>query len=166
MLGVFRHQRLWRPLFTLARLFRGTGLPRAFAGGGRVGFGMGMLAAVRRMAQGREAQRHGGPAAHGTRTPAPRKHRPWLRADRAPAPSAPAPTVALFRGCVMDTLFRHVHEATRRTLEANGYRVVEVDGADLLWGAARARRRPRRRATALALQNLAAFAATRPTTSW
>ena len=28
----------------------------------------------------------------------------------------------------MDTLFRHVHEATRRTLEANGYQVVEVEG--------------------------------------
>jgi len=28
----------------------------------------------------------------------------------------------------MDTLFRRVHDATRRTLEANGYRVVEVDG--------------------------------------
>jgi glycolate oxidase iron-sulfur subunit len=34
--------------------------------------------------------------------------------------------VALFRGCVMDTLFREVHEATRRTLSANGYRVIEV----------------------------------------
>src|SRR5262245_23894120 len=50
VLGVFRNQRLWRPLFTLARLFRGTGLPRALAGGGRFGFGMGMVAstAVRR----------------------------------------------------------------------------------------------------------------------
>jgi len=28
----------------------------------------------------------------------------------------------------MDTLFRHVHDATRRTLEVNGYRVVEVSG--------------------------------------
>jgi len=28
----------------------------------------------------------------------------------------------------MDTLFRHVHEATRRTLEANGYRVIDVPG--------------------------------------
>ena len=34
---------------------------------------------------------------------------------------------SLFRGCVMDTLFGHVHAATRRTLEANGYRVREVD---------------------------------------
>lgn len=28
----------------------------------------------------------------------------------------------------MDVLFRHVHDATRRTLEANGYRVVERGG--------------------------------------
>ena len=46
VLGVFRHQRLWRPLFTLARLFRGTGVPQALAGGGRLGFGMGMVAAT------------------------------------------------------------------------------------------------------------------------
>jgi glycolate oxidase iron-sulfur subunit len=35
-------------------------------------------------------------------------------------------SVALFRGCVMDALFSHVHAATRRTLEVNGYRVVNV----------------------------------------
>ena len=28
----------------------------------------------------------------------------------------------------MDTLFSHVHDATRRTLEINGYDVVEADG--------------------------------------
>jgi glycolate oxidase iron-sulfur subunit len=28
----------------------------------------------------------------------------------------------------MDVLFRHVHDATRRTLEANGYRIVEAGG--------------------------------------
>ncbi len=36
-------------------------------------------------------------------------------------------TVALFRGCVMDVLFRRVHDATRRTLVANGYQVMEVE---------------------------------------
>ena len=36
--------------------------------------------------------------------------------------------IALFRGCVMDTLFSHIHAATRRTLEANGYTVIEVSG--------------------------------------
>jgi glycolate oxidase iron-sulfur subunit len=40
------------------------------------------------------------------------------------ARSESAKSVLLFTGCVMDRLFGHVHAATRRTLEANGYRVV------------------------------------------
>ncbi len=35
---------------------------------------------------------------------------------------------ALFRGCVMDGLFRHVHEATIRVLEVNGWETVEIPG--------------------------------------
>jgi ferredoxin len=94
VLGVFRDQRLWRPLFTLARLFRGTGVPRALAGGGRLGFGMGMVAstAVRRYggtAVGRsEGEPQGGsnaasPQAADLRTALP-PYRPT-----APAPSSP-----------------------------------------------------------------------------
>jgi glycolate oxidase iron-sulfur subunit len=56
----------------------------------------------------------------------------------------------------MDTLFRHVHEATRRTLEANGYQVVEV-GGQTCCGALHEHAGDRQGATALALQNLAAF---------
>jgi glycolate oxidase iron-sulfur subunit len=56
----------------------------------------------------------------------------------------------------MDTLFRHVHEATRRTLEANGYRVVEVEGQTCC-GALHEHAGDRQSATALALQNLAAL---------
>ena len=48
VLALFRRERLWRPLFTLARLFRATGLPRMLAGAGRFGFGMGMLRRRRR----------------------------------------------------------------------------------------------------------------------
>src|SRR5207249_591286 len=47
-------------------------------------------------------------------------------------PPSDSPTVrqsvALFRGCVMDGLFSHVHDATVRTLEVNGYAVREVPG--------------------------------------
>src|SRR6188768_3495062 len=79
---------------------------------------------------------------------------------RVPPPyrpsAAPAARVALFRGCVMDTLFRHVHEATRRTLEANGYQVVEVEGQTCC-GALHEHAGDRQAATALGLQNLAAF---------
>jgi len=134
VLGVFRQEWLWRPLFTLGRVLRATGIPRLLADGGRVGFGMGMLAATT-------------PGVHPERS------------KRAPGDSdAPhRPTVALFRGCVMDTLFRHVHEATRRTLEANGYTVIEAEG-QACCGALHEHAGDRASAEALARQNVAALA--------
>ncbi|HYF38790.1 MAG TPA: heterodisulfide reductase-related iron-sulfur binding cluster [Gemmatimonadales bacterium] len=112
VLGVFRYRGLWRGMFTLARAFRATRIPAALAGRSRLRFGMGMLASSGEL----------------------RERAEWSSAKSTEKdtkkPSAPAavasPTVALFRGCVMDTLFRHVHDATRRTLEANGYQVVEI----------------------------------------
>lgn len=99
-LAVFARRALWSPILTLARWFRATTLPARFAGVSRAGFGMGML------------------AASGARRSVPRP---------APSPHPPARgTVLLFRGCVMDRLFGHVHEATRRTLTANGYRVIDA----------------------------------------
>ncbi|HJR50568.1 MAG TPA: (Fe-S)-binding protein, partial [Gemmatimonadales bacterium] len=58
---------------------------------------------------------------------------------------------------VMDTLFRHVHDATRRTLEYNGYRVVEVAGQTCC-GALHEHAGDRAAAVALARHNLAALA--------
>jgi len=112
VLGVFRRRAGWRPLLTAARWFRNSGVAGALAGRGRTGFAMGMLAASRQW--GGAAVRQSGRS-----VPPP----------AAPPTAAPphGPTAALFRGCVMDTLFRHVHEATRRTLEVNGYRVIEVE---------------------------------------
>ncbi len=157
VLDVFRHQRLWRPLFTLTRLFRGTGLPGVLAGGGRLGFGMGMVAST-------AVRRYGGTAVDASA--AVRRDAAGLVGGLPSSPptavppyrptAAPAARVALFRGCVMDTLFRHVHEATRRTLEANGYRVVEVEGQTCC-GALHEHAGDRQAATALGLQNLAAF---------
>jgi glycolate oxidase iron-sulfur subunit len=69
----------------------------------------------------------------------------------------PSSTVAIFRGCVMDTLFRHVHAATRRTLEANGYRVVEVPG-QVCCGALHEHAGDRPAARALAEANVRALA--------
>jgi len=45
-------------------------------------------------------------------------------------PYRPLPPFAalLFRGCVMEGLFSHVHDATIRTLGVNGYQVREVSG--------------------------------------
>jgi glycolate oxidase iron-sulfur subunit len=166
VLGVFRHQRLWRPLFTLARLVRGTGVPRALAGGGRLGFGMGMVASTAGRDGGRAVGRDGGSAvgrydgraAGGDGDEAPTGPvAPAADPPTALPPSRPpAARVALFRGCIMDTLFRHVHEATRRTLEANGYQVVEVEGQTCC-GALHEHAGDRQAAIALALQNLAAF---------
>ena len=67
-----------------------------------------------------------------------------------------APTVALFRGCVMDTVFRHVNDATRRVLEANGYRVVEINGQGCC-GALHEHAGDRKGAESLARQNMLAF---------
>lgn len=136
VLAVFRRRILWRPLFTAARWFRETGLPGALAGSGRLGFGMGMLAASK-------AQRREGAKAQG---------RKGARAQRWES----GPTVALFRGCVMDTLFRHVHDATRRTLEANGYVVIEVANQTCC-GALHEHAGDRAAARALLAANAAAF---------
>src|SRR4029077_4584103 len=79
-------------------------------GWGRIRFAMGMLAATRpKGAGGRGTARQARPA------PPP----------ALPRPPASSP-VLLFRGCVMQGLFSHVHDATIRTLEANGYVVREV----------------------------------------
>jgi glycolate oxidase iron-sulfur subunit len=57
----------------------------------------------------------------------------------------------------MDTLFRHVNDATRRTLEFNGYTVVEVEGQTCC-GALHEHAGDRQAAAALARRNVAALA--------
>jgi glycolate oxidase iron-sulfur subunit len=63
----------------------------------------------------------------------------------------------MFKGCVMDTLFRHVNDATRRTLEFNGYDVIEVEGQSCC-GALHEHAGDRATAAALARRNVAALA--------
>lgn len=130
ILAVFAFKVLWRPMLTLARWFRRTGLPARWASGTRFGFSMGMLASTARGSRPRSF-----PAFHVSHS---------------------APTVALFRGCVMDTVFRHVNEATRRVLEANGYRVVDIDGQGCC-GALHEHAGDRAGAERLARANIAAF---------
>ena len=136
-LAVFRRQAAWRPAFTLARWLRATGLPGILAGKSRVGFSMGMLAASR--AVGTVGRQDG-------------RHLPTYRPTTLPS----GPTVALFGGCVMNTLFRRVHEATRRTLTRNGYRVVEVRGQECC-GALHEHAGDRKAARELVTRNAAAF---------
>ena len=135
VLGVFARRAAWRTIFRAARWLRGLGLAQALAGPRR--FGMAMLAAT---------------------TPA-RAATPSAAAppSRRAAEPGPGSTVALFRGCVMDELFGHVHDATRRTLEANGYTVLEAPGQGCC-GALHAHAGDPGAARTLARANLAAFA--------
>src|SRR5216117_2351265 len=99
-----------RVVYAVARLVRATGLPGRLAGWGRFRFAMGMLAATRPVRN----------AEWGVRSPR-------VTADSAlRTPHSALTAVLLFRGCIMDGLFSHVHDATVRTLEVNGYAVREA----------------------------------------
>jgi glycolate oxidase iron-sulfur subunit len=160
VLGVFSREWVWRPLFTAGRWLRATGVPGWLSSGGRFGFGMGMLDASR---PGKPA----GPAVAGGATapgvsggaagPAAAGGAVAPDADGGTRAMPDAPTVALFRGCVMDTLFGHVHGATRRTLEVNGYRVIEPEG-QVCCGALHEHAGDRAAAQALARVNVEALA--------
>ncbi len=160
VLGVFRYEALWRPLFTAARAFRATGVPRRMAGAGPVGFGMGMLAAsagqreIGSALSSRANARDLAGASPELADKIPRSARDDTGTPRRPADR---PKVALFRGCVMDTLFRHVNDATRRTLERNGYDVVDVAGQGCC-GALHEHAGDRATAAELARRNVAALA--------
>ena len=122
-------------VYWFARLLRAV-LPRSFAGWGRMRFAIGMLGAtkpVRRVAFG-------------------------VRTRRSPSNAArDTPHAALlFRGCVQDGLFSHVHDATVRTLSVNGHEVREVEGQGCC-GALHAHAGLLDEARALARINVAAF---------
>ncbi len=140
-LGALTGAGVSRVVYAMARLLRATGIPRRLAGWGRLRFAMGMLAATtpRKDAKGR-----------GTAGKARRETSPAL-----PRPSASSP-VLLFHGCIMDGLFSHVHDATVRTLEVNGYGVRDVPSQGCC-GALHAHAGLRREAQALARRNVAAF---------
>jgi len=140
--SVFAEPALRTPLMALARLVRP--LARHFSGRSRVGFLAGMLAATK--ADGLAVRRSGGQAVA-------------QEVGRVVDPTAgPADrrTAALFRGCIMDGLFAHVHQATERTLRANGYRLVNVPGQGCC-GALHAHAGLHHDAVALARANVAAF---------
>ena len=124
-------------VYWFARLLRATGLPRLFAGWGRFRFAMGMLAATKpvgRMGRWADGRTHRAGTAH----------------------LAVRPSAHLFRGCVMEGLFSHVHDATIRTLAVNGYQTVEVRG-QVCCGALHAHAGLHEEALDLARANVAAF---------
>jgi glycolate oxidase iron-sulfur subunit len=149
VLGVFRHAAVWRPFFTLARAIRATRLPGLLAGRSRLRFSLGMLASTGELKERLEWSEKSEQSEKSDNLEA--------LDPRHSSPAPPAPTVALFRGCVMDTLFGHVHRATKRTLEANGYRVVEVPD-QVCCGALHEHAGDRSGARALASTNVTALA--------
>ena len=94
-------------VYWFARLLRSV-LPRSLAGFGKIRFAMGMLVATRPVG------RLSGSAVRGRRSQT--THPPNRQ------------TALLFRGCVQQGLFSHVHDATVRTLGVNGFQVREVSG--------------------------------------
>ena len=131
-------------VYWLARLLRATGLPRLLAGWGRLGFSMGMLAATKP-----DGRRRYGTVKDGSRK---------RRAPTVPYRPLPSSTVLLFRGCVQEGLFSHVHDATVRTLGVNGYHVGDVLG-QICCGALHAHAGLLDEARALARTNISAFGA-------
>jgi glycolate dehydrogenase iron-sulfur subunit len=120
-------------VYRFARLLRATGLPRLLAGWGRMRFAMGMLAAT-----------------------APKGGNGRQRAATDHGRPLPSSAVLLFRGCVMQGLFSHVHDATIRTLSVNGYEIREIPG-QVCCGALHAHAGLLDEARALARANVAAF---------
>src|SRR5207253_7407731 len=116
------------------RVLRATGLPRLFAGWGRIRFALGMLAATKPKGGKRREK----------------------AATEQPYRALPPVAALLFRGCVMEGLFSHVHEATQRTLGVNGYQAVEVPG-QVCCGALHAHAGLIDEARALARTNVDAF---------
>jgi glycolate dehydrogenase iron-sulfur subunit len=137
-LSAFTTPGLSRVVYALSRLVRATGIPGLLAGSGPIRFAMGMLAATRPTVRRSVGQ------AVTARTP-PAADRPSER-----------PTVFLFRGCIMDGFFGHVHDATIRTLAVNGYDVKEVPG-QVCCGALHVHAGLPREAQVLARRNVAAF---------
>ena len=90
VLAMFGNRALWRTAFAGAKVLRGLGVAKGLSGGSRLGSWMGMVAATA----------------------------PRFESGRRPSTVARSrqARVVIFRGCVMDVLFRHVHDATRRTL--------------------------------------------------
>ncbi len=124
-------------VYWFARLLRAV-LPRRFAGWGRIRFSLGMLAATT-------------PAAITTAA-----KKTAANSRRHLAATSPPSAALLFRGCVMQGLFSHVHEATIRTLAVNEYQVREVPD-QVCCGALHAHAGLLDEARTLARANVAAF---------
>ena len=125
ILWFFSRRRALFWLMALGRVLRATGIPALGARLlparlGRVRLGLAMLAAT---ARGRAARKAASPASAAATD---RADDPTPRSpDR---PSLAGTRVAVLKGCVQAGLLRHVNDATRRVLRANGMNVVNASG--------------------------------------
>ena len=139
-----------------ARLARASGIPAALARGAGAGAPMPVQMMAMLAATAPAAPTHGrtGAQTHGTTG-----GQTGGRADTRTC--GPKETAALFRGCVMDGLFGHVHDATIRTLAVNGVAVAEVP-RQVCCGALAAHAGRAGLARELARENVRAFDAAAP----
>jgi glycolate oxidase iron-sulfur subunit len=144
VLALFSRTSLLRALLFVARVARGTGIPRALARvlPERLAFPLAMLASTAPAAL--RATRKGSATA------------PTIP-DTTPATAPPVPT-AVLTGCVMSGLFGHVNEASKRVLAHNGYAVRATPNQHCC-GALHAHSGDLEGARALARRNIAAFEA-------
>lgn len=128
LLAIMASRVLSGPFFLGGRILRSTGLAslavRILPAAGLLGSGrmaMAMLAATKGWTPPPGAS--GGHVAKGPGAPGESGG-----AAAAPSFSEARGTVGLLLGCVQEGLYDRINRATARTLEANGYRVVEVRG--------------------------------------
>jgi glycolate oxidase iron-sulfur subunit len=154
ILRVFRHAWLWKPLLSAARLLRATGLPAALAGRTGIRFAMGMLASSRGAARqaGRREVGKTGRTKTGRREDGKTGRSEGMHTSRLPV----IPPSHLFSGCVMSTLFSHVHEATGEALRDVGHE-MDCPRGQACCGALHAHAGDLDGARALARHNIAAF---------
>lgn len=129
---------LRRPALALARLIRPAAM--VFAGESPFRFTLGMLAATKPLWKNGIVKGQG-----------------KLTMNSYPT-AGTAGTAIVFRGCIMEGLFDHVHAATVRVLRANGYEIVEAPGQGCC-GALHAHAGQHDAAVTLARKNIEAFAA-------
>ena len=147
LLKVMASSVLRLPFFLSGRVLRGTGLA---SGGARLLPDWGRLRSARLALSMLAATRRWRPLEGGPK--------PGRSSDDAPTAPEGRGRVGLLSGCVQEGLYARINRATERTLRANGYEVVVVDGQDCC-GALHAHGGELDRARALALRNVKAFEA-------
>ncbi len=144
VLAVMAEPRLRRPALRASRLLRP--IARRLAGRSRLGFSFGMLAASKMTLDGQTGRRADGHIDEDVDPSTPVR----------PSARLPAGRAVVFRGCIMDDLFSHVHDATERTLAVNGVNLLSVPQQGCC-GALHAHAGLLDDARALARQNVMAF---------